>query len=244
MRRNQSVYYCVTLLVMMLAALLLANVTLAQDKNEIANLIAPAHPNEDRTFWVKLNKGIDIKGMNAGAEIPIDGKLIYHKTGKDDSGFDAMVSIKKISKNKVEIRILWFVESDKYYYPNAILQAVYINDQLVGMPNEKHPEQISLRKLAVKGSETINALDVKVPGLKVDLQGQQIIVLGQTTFTEIYQGATSLWGLGFAAYKKISGIPQPLPPEKTTLAFTFKRENGCPDVDTNRSNCNLAQRKK
>lgn len=223
------------------AALIFSAVTIGAQE-PVARLVSDQHPADDRTFRVKLRQGIDAKSMPIGAEFPVDGEVSYH-----EERCEARLSVTRMTKNVVKIKVLWFAVGGHYYYPNASLRSIYVDGQPVGMP-VKDPEgldrvaMVPLHKLnvgQVAGGPALNA-DL----VKINPQGQQMVLLEQTTLSQAYQTVVSVWNLGATAFRKATGKPKPLPAARTELAFAFLGIDGYPDVSVKRPQTLTAQETK
>jgi hypothetical protein len=220
----------VTTLLTVLTLLLACGVAAGQTPRRLAAITDPEHPEGDRTFIVKLKYGVDAARMAVNDPLEMPVEVEWH-----GQLYPAQMSVTRLGRSVVKVKILWIAVEDCYYYPHVTLRKIFIDRQMVGaaalsVEGLDGVALVPLDKLAAGGK------DAALPPLNADMaklnpKGQQVVVIEQSNLSQAFRAAVSLWDLGAAAVRKARGTPQVLPAGRTEMAFTFLGIPGRPDME-------------
>lgn len=199
----------------------------------IANFLAETHPPHDRQFTIKLKSGINPKSMVRGQSDEIDGEANYRGSG----AYPAKVMVTLVNGDIIKIKVVHIIINGHYYFPNATLTNIRVDNEPVGMP-VPNPEglekvaEVRVGKLNVAPSNP-STKPPDAPNAPVKLNptgnGQIVVVESPIPISVAYQTIVSLWNIGSWILRS---SPKSLPHEKTELVFRFLGIDKVSDMGT------------
>lgn len=219
-----------------MAAVLFVQTVTITAQTPIANFLADTHPVYDRVFSIKLDTGINPSVMQKGDFDDIDGTASYRK----GDSFRARVRVTKLNKDIIKIKVLWIDIGGRYYFPNATLVSIRVDNETAGMPvrNTEGLENVAMvrtsdLRLPSSSSDTKAPEAPKVP-LNFGTRGTGPIVVLEpsVSFSNAYQAIVGLWNVGSWISDKIKSSGKSLPHERTVLVFQFLGIDKVPDMGT------------